>query len=83
MFCGMYIVLVNGKLAENAAMNPFPHFFFIQPKKLPLYSSTRINMLTRAQRYKCIFLPENGKSRNYHCHVHYLKTKFKKNDLSL
>ena len=90
MCCGICIVLVNGKFAKNATMDPVL-FFVLQPKIHNLYSSTRvIGMSTRekelgiTQGYLCIFGPHNRflskmrKSRNDQCHAHFLQTKFQK-----
>ena len=61
----MYIVLVNGKLAKNATMDP-GFFLVVQPKIHHLYScsgvdiSTAAKKTTLAQAFKCIFRPENG-----------------------
>ena len=60
----IYIVLVNGELAENAPTDPVFFFFLVlQPKNHHLCICARVGMLkktTQAQGYKCIFGPDNG-----------------------
>ena len=45
----MYIVLVNGKLAETATMDPVI-FLLLQPKNYHLYSCTGVGMSTPAKK---------------------------------
>ena len=94
MSCGMYIVLVIGKLAKNATMDPVL-CFGITTKNHRLYSCADVDMSTLAkktmlaQAYKCIFRSEYGnlskkrKSWNDQCHAHYQQTMFQNSDLSL
>ena len=69
MWCGLYIVLVNDKLDKNAPMNPSP-FLVLQPKNVnrEWWRKHRdINTFFWSQTTK-------RKSRNVHCHAHYLQT---------
>ena len=67
MFCGMYIVLVNGKLAENAAMNPFPHFFLYNQRNflsIALLASTCWREHRDINAFFCLKTVVNQKSVN-------------------
>ena len=45
----MFIVMMNGELAENATMNLFSLFGIVTTKKHQLYSTARAGMPTREE----------------------------------
>ena len=50
MCCGIYLVLINGKLAKNATKDPVLYFFWYYNKKTHhLYSCARIGMSMSTQ----------------------------------
>ena len=63
--CGIYIVLVNGKLAKNATIDPVL-FLVLQLKNHHVFRCAGVDMsmptkkTTLAQAQKYIFRPENG-----------------------
>ena len=63
MCYGVYIVLVNGKLAKNATMDPVL-FLVLQLKNHHLFCCVGVDMSTPAQAYKSIFRPEKGFNKN-------------------
>ena len=86
----MYVVLVNGKLAQNA--NNLLFLFGITTKKHHLYGMpTREEIDYTSTRIKKIFRPDSDiclkmrKCRNVHCNAHYALPwdKTEKSDLSL
>ena len=51
MCCGIYIVLVNGKLAKNATMDPVLFFFlYYNQQKHHLYSCAGVDTFNLAKK---------------------------------
>ena len=62
MCCGIYIVLVNGKLAKKRCYGSCSFVWYNNQKTITTTQAClrQQKKATLAQVYKCIFLPENG-----------------------